>query len=144
MAVTHILVTFEMSFELTVFGTGDLTLQAFDVVAQEIEQVGPGVELGLGVATGDAAKERAIGGHRLADRRRGLALAPSRRVVDDVMLLAVGDTDAEVRENAAEFLAERDVDGLAGRRAAMADTTTAVISAQRAKVIRVPAAGNPP
>ena len=143
LAVTHVFVTLEMGLELIVFGTGDLALQALDVLAQEIEQVGPGVELGLGIAPGDAAKERAVRCHGLADGRRGLALAPSRRVVDDVIILAAGDADAKVRKNAAELLAERDVDGLIGRRSTAADATAAVISSQGTKVIRVPAAGNP-
>ena len=109
-------------------------MEAFDVVAQKIEQVGPGVELGLGVAAGDTPEESPVRGHGLADGGGGLSLAPSRAVIDDVVLRSVGDADTEVRKNTAEFLAQRDVD-LAGRRAAAAYATSAVVGAQRPKVV---------
>ena len=132
-----------MGLQLVPFSAGDLSMKAFDVVAQKIEQVGLGVELGLGVAAGDTAEERPVGGHGLADGRGGLALVTGRAVIDDIMLRTVGDADAEVRKDAAEFLAQGHVDGLAGRRSAAAYAAAAVVDAQRPEVVRVPSAGNP-
>ena len=80
-------------------------MQALDVRAQEIEQVGLGVELGLGIATCNTAEERPVGGHGLADGGGGLSLPPGRAVIDDVVFLAVGDANAKVLENTPEFLA---------------------------------------
>ena len=114
-----------------------------DVVEVEIEQVGLGVELGLGVAAGDTPEESPVRGHGLADGGGGLSLAPSRAVIDDVVLRSVGDADTEVRKNTAEFLAERDVDGFAGRHSAVADAAAVIVNTQCTKVAGVSATGHP-
>ena len=118
-------------------------MEAFDVVAQKIEQVGPGVELGLGVAAGDTPEESPVRGHGLADGGGGLSLAPSRAVIDDVVLRSVGDADTEVRKNTAEFLAQRDVDGITCRHSAAADAAAVIVNTQCTKVAGVSATGHP-
>ena len=119
-------------------------MEAFDVVAQKIEQVGLGVELGLGVAAGDTGPKRApVRGHGLADGGGGLSLAPSRAVIDDVVFRSVGDADTEVRKNTAEFLAQRDVDGLTCRHSAAADAAAVIVNTQCTKVAGVSATGHP-
>ena len=75
-------------------------MKAFYIFAQKIEQVGLGVELGLGVSALDTTEERPVGGHGLADGGGGLSLSPGRAVVDDVVFRSVGDADTEVWKNA--------------------------------------------
>ena len=48
-------------------------MEALYVTAQEIEQVGLGVEFGLGIPARDTAEERPVGGHGLADGGGGLS-----------------------------------------------------------------------
>lgn len=111
--VAHRFEGIEVVIELLFFSSGELGLHTADVLREEVEDVGAGIEGFAGVAGRGAGEEALIGEEGLALGGEGLASVPGVDVVNDAVVSAARDPESDVREDAGMGFGEGGIDRFA-------------------------------